>query len=648
MCAALLAACTSSGQTGVSDAPRAVDARVVIPDAAAAVLRATPSVQDFGNVVQGSLVAASVQVMNAGGTATGPLAVALTGAEANQFATDVGGCAGQSLAPADSCTTTVRFTPDAPGTKRATLLVTAEGGLVVSIELIGTSLVPGALMLMPAAADLGTVTVGASGTTKLTVKNTGGTTSGTISLDLGGTSKAELSLVDDGCTGKTIAGGGSCDVSVRLIPTVAGSKSASLAAMATPGGSTAAALSGLGQAEVKLTIDGTGGGTVTSTPAGLDCDEVCASASVTFTSSPVTLVATPKPGSTFGGFAGCDARPTATSCTLTLDAASKPVAATFVGNPDAGVPDAAPPDAPTPDAAPLMLRTWGGATASFRFIDAERLGPGTIGKLCIFGDDFDPRPYAVVATASHSPDDATWSVAATYGTSLPAGIALRVAYYRGAGLDNTPDGCVLQDSMGLRGGQFLTAAAFYTATLTRAPIPLVCEVSASDGCAYFPAITGTTATTGDCAAEGLYVLRDDTYTGVYRVVNLTLDAAAIGGSVAEGVSTPATNLSLVAEGHENDGQPVSASSTFRVCPAYVDSCYGADVTGGTLDVTACTKGDASWLLQELDEPRITMATKRTTLYILGLAAPPTTDAKMLDFTAYDGTTEIIVAHDVAE
>ncbi len=72
---------------------------------------------------------------------------------------------------------------------------------------------------------------------------------------------------------------------------------------------------------------GTGAGTVTSAPAGIDCGAVCTQdydtgASVTLTAAPTAAT------STFTGFTGCATTPTATTCTVTMDAA-KTVTATF-------------------------------------------------------------------------------------------------------------------------------------------------------------------------------------------------------------------------------------------------------------------------------------------------------------------------------
>jgi hypothetical protein len=80
-----------------------------------------------------------------------------------------------------------------------------------------------------------------------------------------------------------------------------------------------------------LTVSKTdiGQGTVTSSPAGIDCGTACASDYVIRTT--VTLTATPALGSIFNGWTGCDTVNGAT-CTVTMSAA-KSVAADFFGLP---------------------------------------------------------------------------------------------------------------------------------------------------------------------------------------------------------------------------------------------------------------------------------------------------------------------------
>ena len=80
-----------------------------------------------------------------------------------------------------------------------------------------------------------------------------------------------------------------------------------------------------------LTINkaGTGSGTVTSTPAGIDCGATCSAAYDSGTV--VTLTATPALGSIFTGWRGCNTV-SGLACTVNMSAA-KSVSASFLGVP---------------------------------------------------------------------------------------------------------------------------------------------------------------------------------------------------------------------------------------------------------------------------------------------------------------------------
>ncbi len=74
-----------------------------------------------------------------------------------------------------------------------------------------------------------------------------------------------------------------------------------------------------------VTRQGTGSGTVTSSPLGINCGSDCQESYAYGTL--VTLTATPASGSTFAGWANCDS-PSGNQCTMTMNT-NKTVTATF-------------------------------------------------------------------------------------------------------------------------------------------------------------------------------------------------------------------------------------------------------------------------------------------------------------------------------
>jgi MYXO-CTERM domain-containing protein len=98
-----------------------------------------------------------------------------------------------------------------------------------------------------------------------------------------------------------------------------------------------------------VNVTGNGGGQVTSSPVGLDCETGTCARNFP-RNSVITLTATPKQGSLFGGWSGVDGcADTGSQCTLTLTAA-RTVTATFSVDPNASADDDEPPASTGPAA----------------------------------------------------------------------------------------------------------------------------------------------------------------------------------------------------------------------------------------------------------------------------------------------------------
>ena len=222
-----------------------------------ALLRMVPGTQDFGSVVDGATSSDVVfTISNSGGVASGALSVALTGANASEFAVVASGCAA-ALAPAATCSVTVRFSPIAAGAKAASLDVSATPGGTASATLSGNGLTPAQLSLAPSAHDYGAVVIGASsGDFVFTISNTGAVPSGVPSVALGGANAGDFVITVNGCTA-ALPSGASCTVTAQLRPTTAGARTATLTVAATPGGTVSASLTGTGLTPGALSISPT-------------------------------------------------------------------------------------------------------------------------------------------------------------------------------------------------------------------------------------------------------------------------------------------------------------------------------------------------------------------------------------------------------
>lgn len=280
---------------------------------------------DFGNVIRGSASnAARFTVRNAGDGQSGSLATALAG-DVNHFELVSDSCDGKPLAAGGTCVIEARFAPGAAGPFTAAVEVSADPGGEVRVELAGRGLEPGALLIDLDNRNFGRVNLAdTSGVQTFEVSNTGDATTGALAVDL--SDPDSFRLVDDNCSGQTLNGQGSCTVGVRFTPDAVGSANGSLTITASPGGNAAASLGGTGTATVTVVRAGTGLGSITSSPGGINgCTN--ASCSAEFDTPDVSLSASASGGSQFMSW-GAPCAGTG-SCDLDLDGGNVNIAATF-------------------------------------------------------------------------------------------------------------------------------------------------------------------------------------------------------------------------------------------------------------------------------------------------------------------------------
>ncbi|MCC6997681.1 MAG: choice-of-anchor D domain-containing protein [Deltaproteobacteria bacterium] len=217
-------------------------------------LSLSPGTQNFGDVITGNNSTQVFTLTNTGGVASGVPAASLGGADMGMFSVSSNTCT-TTLAPAASCNIGVRFQPTSTGAKVGTLNISATPGGAALAMLSGNGIPPSALTFTPANLDLGNQLQGTSGTPmRLTVTNTGGATSGAVTVALGGTAAGEFAIAAQTCNGMTLAPAGTCTVDISFRPTSRGSKNASLNLTASPGGPAAASLMGTGQSPALLAV----------------------------------------------------------------------------------------------------------------------------------------------------------------------------------------------------------------------------------------------------------------------------------------------------------------------------------------------------------------------------------------------------------
>ena len=214
----------------------------------------SPASYQYGTITVGAKSASQTfTVTNTGGGASGPVSVAITGTNAGDF-TQASSTCGASIPAGSSCAVKVVFAPSATGARSATLTATASPGGSASAHLTGSGAARALLAISPSTFDYGPVVVGSNSVAKtFTVTNTGQGTSGTLTVGVGGTDSANF-VVDSTTCGAKLAVGASCTVSVHFAPPAAKSDTATLSAVANPGGTATAALQGTGATPAALSI----------------------------------------------------------------------------------------------------------------------------------------------------------------------------------------------------------------------------------------------------------------------------------------------------------------------------------------------------------------------------------------------------------
>ena len=221
------------------------------PDAASdaagsAQLALTPASLDLGNVCLGTATSMNLAITNTG-TGPGTVAFAFAGTHANEFALSATTCTG-ALAPASSCTATVRFEASSPGAKAALLTASTPSGGAAQASLTASGSACSILGVSPTTISFAMTAIGsATAAQTVTLTNMGSSiTTGAFMVQLAGANPADFERVTDTCNGVALPPSGQCSVSVRFRPTMTGGRSAALDFSANPGGVVTVALSGLG------------------------------------------------------------------------------------------------------------------------------------------------------------------------------------------------------------------------------------------------------------------------------------------------------------------------------------------------------------------------------------------------------------------
>jgi hypothetical protein len=185
-----------------------------------AMLTITPATRDLGSVSPGSSSAEVLfTVTNTSATPSGALTVAVNSTyitiSSNTCATKA------TLIQNDTCTIGLRLTPPTSASPQAisTLLAVTGASASASASVTGAIVTGPQLSATPPSVNFGSVFVNQSSPVNtVTIKNTGATSTGALSVVLAGSGAAQVAITGNTCTG-SLAPGANCTISVRYSPT---------------------------------------------------------------------------------------------------------------------------------------------------------------------------------------------------------------------------------------------------------------------------------------------------------------------------------------------------------------------------------------------------------------------------------------------
>ncbi|MEZ2347939.1 choice-of-anchor D domain-containing protein [Terriglobus sp. RCC_193] len=208
----------------------------------------TPSLLSFSNTTVSNTSAAQTVTFTNNGTAAATLAAATVNGDFRMASNTCG----SSLAIGASCSIAVVFAPTASGT-RSGILSLADADALHSVSLQGTG-VAGTLAVSPASIAFYDTALN----TTTAVRNVVLTNSGNSSLRLGSITVTDDFAVSSNCNGVSLAGGGTCTLSVTFTPKSAGTHVGSISipsdSNGTSGSVATVALTGNGKSAFNITL----------------------------------------------------------------------------------------------------------------------------------------------------------------------------------------------------------------------------------------------------------------------------------------------------------------------------------------------------------------------------------------------------------
>jgi hypothetical protein len=218
-----------------------------------------PTPYDYGNVAQKvATTPVTFTVTNGGTLPSGSPTVTKGGANPDDFMIAADNCTGHAVAGNNgTCTISVAFKPSTQAPESATLTVAASPGGAVTANLSGTGAQAASLLITPSPFGFSDVVQTMPSPNKtFTVSNTGGVPSGAVVMSMAGMYAPDFHILTNNCRNKTLPANGAtvCTVIAYFKPSMVGHETATLTAVANPGGTATSALDGNGVTQGTLAV----------------------------------------------------------------------------------------------------------------------------------------------------------------------------------------------------------------------------------------------------------------------------------------------------------------------------------------------------------------------------------------------------------
>jgi hypothetical protein len=212
------------------------------------IVTATPDPAAFGEAGVGTLGALhTLTLTNSGELPVSFFLAFVSGGDVSSFRMVEENCTGRVIAPTETCTALIRFTPAAAGTRKATVSFFGAGEGALQIPLSGVGIAAKA-SLGPAGHDFGAQAAGTAGPSQtFSLTNESAAPLEIDTAAVSGLDPDQFRLAADACVETTLAPGASCSLGVRFAPEGTGARSAVLR-VRTSAGTQTAVLTGEGVA----------------------------------------------------------------------------------------------------------------------------------------------------------------------------------------------------------------------------------------------------------------------------------------------------------------------------------------------------------------------------------------------------------------